>query len=202
MIWNELYDLSDRGWRVIFAFIFSHVGVAPNEAADKVAREAGSKTGSLEAQAPAWIIDTVRNRIPEPDLDEFKATRHFRVTHDRDCKAPPKESWNTARSLYDLAGERLLARIRCSTVLKIDKMPSEVDRTCPLCDADTLCTEHIFFCRQLDGASERPSPADIFGSDADKLRKALRFFMNALHRFKVLDAATGTTDAAQVSCAP
>ncbi len=40
------------------------------------------------------------------------------------------------------------------------------------------------------------------GSDADKLRNALRFFMNALHRLKVLDAATGTTDAAQVSCAP
>ncbi len=99
-----------------YLFIFSHVGVAPNEAADKVAREAGNKTGSLE----------VRSRIPEPDLDGFKATRHFRVTHDRDCKAPPKESWNTARSLYDLAGERLLARICCSTVLKIDKMPSDL----------------------------------------------------------------------------
>ncbi len=87
-------------------------------------------------------------------------------------------------------------------MLKIDKMPSEVDRKCPLCDAETLCTEHIFFCRQLEGTIERPSPADLFSSDADKLRKALRFFMNALHRFKANDAAVGAVDAGEASCPP
>jgi hypothetical protein len=177
------------------ALIFSHVGLAPNEAADKVARDAGNHTGRWEARAPAWIIDTVRNRIPLPDLDEFKATQYFRVIYDSDRKAPPKEFWNTAWTLYDLAGERLLARIRCSTVFKIDKMPSDVDHKCPSCDAEPLYTEHI--CRQLEGAVERPSPADLFSSDADKLRKALRFFMNALHRFKANDAAVGAVDAGE-----
>lgn len=190
-IWARIIELSRQGWRLIFAFTFSHVGVLPNEAADRVASKFRKVADSLPRMS-AWIVDTVRNRIVKEDLTEFKESGQLRARLCPDCQPSQKESFEIARKMYDLEGERLLARIRCSSIVGVDPMQPDLVTRCPLCapfstnaidqTSKNLSTEHIFECDALFRLVDLPRPRleDIYSNDASTLRKMLKYVYHAL----------------------
>jgi ribonuclease HI len=184
-IWQELIRLSRMGWEITIAFVFGHSGVPANEFADDMAKSARENAEHLPL-ASCWIVDTVRNRIPSEDDEDYCASSHFRVRMLPGYTHTPKEVWEMARNYKDIQGERILAQARCAAIPNIDPMPSEEPHQCvkcPLCKKVQLSTEHMFVCEALIDLKRQISPsdgvlleaADLFNMETTRLVKAIQF---------------------------
>jgi hypothetical protein len=181
MIWAKLIQKTKEGWNITFLFVFGHVGVAPNEAADRAA-ESARKRAKEEGAASAWIVDTVRCRVPVESVATFQASGHFRARHVLDGAPTSKFVWDAARCADKRSGERMLVRARCAALYGIDPPQADKVELCPACGTEGLSTPHLFTCERIRrdiAADSLATTTQLFSKRTDDIVIATKYVVAA-----------------------
>ena len=165
-IWTRLRTLADRGTHITLQWVPGHAGLAGNELADEVAREAAELS-----QAGAKVdLSSAKSRLHRLAHNEW--TNQLRSTRYYEENGPRRVVPGDQLGLTRLESVEL-ARIRTghSMLLRAHRhwLKQEPDATCPECELEDETLTHLL----TDCPARALLRRDVFGRDDPTVKEAL-----------------------------